>query len=94
MNQISPISCAEFQDKLPDLFASGNGDVPEDLTLQNHLDTCENWSALVGDLQYIADQARMLLVPAEDTPSDEVWSKIVNKMESEQAGLPGPVNPS
>ena len=27
MNQISPISCAEFQDKLPDLFASGNGDV-------------------------------------------------------------------
>jgi hypothetical protein len=94
MNQISPISCAEFQDKLPDLFASGNGGVPEDPTLQNHLDTCDNCSTLVRDLQYIADQARMLMMPDEDTPSDNVWSKIVDKMESEQAGLPLPVNPS
>ena len=90
MNQqaIPSISCAEFQENLPDLFTAGTGGAPEDPILQNHLDTCENCSALVRDLQYIADQARMLLVPAEDTPSDDVWSNIQNKLKSEREGTP------
>ncbi len=87
----TPISCAEFQEKLPDLFSSGD-EGPEDPSLQAHLDTCENCSALVRDLQYIADQARMLLEPAEDEPSDNVWSKIQDQLQSERAqgGLPVP----
>jgi hypothetical protein len=80
----TPISCAEFQEKLPDLFSAA-GEGPEDPTLQAHLDTCENCSALVRDLQYIADQARMLLEPAEDEPSDNVWSKIREQLQSERA---------
>ena len=80
----SSISCAEFQEKLPDLFASAGG-ASEDTILQAHLDTCDNCSALVRDLQYIADQARMLLEPAEEEPSESVWSSIQRKMESERA---------
>ncbi len=78
------ISCAEFQDHLPELFANANG-VPDDPTLKHHLNTCENCAALVRDLQYIADQARMLLEPAEEDPSDSVWSNIQSKMELERA---------
>jgi hypothetical protein len=69
------LSCAEFQEKLPDLFASGGNGVPEDPDLVEHLKTCENCSALVRDLQYIADQASLLLQPTLE-PSDNVWKKI------------------
>lgn len=79
-----PISCAEFQEHLPELFANADG-VPNDPTLQQHLDTCDNCSTLVRDLQYIADQARLLLEPAEEDPSDAVWSNIQSKMELERA---------
>ena len=78
----NPISCAEFQEHLPELFANANG-IPNDPTLQAHLDTCDNCSALVRDLQYIADQARMLLEPAQDEPSPAVWSNIQNKLKEE-----------
>jgi hypothetical protein len=91
---LTVISCAEFQDHLPDLFANANG-VPSDQALKHHLDTCENCSALVRDLQYIADQARMLLEPADEEPSDDVWSGIQHKLDSERAeALPTPPLPS
>jgi len=90
-----PISCAEFQEKLPDLFASGQNGVPEDPIFQDHLDTCENCTALVRDLQYIADQARMLLEPAEEEPSEDVWSNIKIKLQAENGdgvlSLPSPL---
>ena len=69
------LSCAEFQEHLPDLFAGGSEGLTEDPTQLDHLKTCENCSALVRDLQYIADQARQLLEPMHE-PSDDVWKKI------------------
>jgi len=84
-NGRAPISCAEFQEQLPELFASSNGDT-DDPILKAHLETCENCSALVRDLQYIADQARMLLEPAEEEPSDAVWSSLRMKLSAEHAG--------
>jgi hypothetical protein len=63
------VDCAVFQDQLPGLFESG-----EDLAAQPHLKTCENCSALVRDLEYIAQQAKLLL-PIHD-PSPEVWENI------------------
>ena len=36
--QSNPISCAEFQEQLPELFASGNGSNPSDPILKKHLD--------------------------------------------------------
>ena len=61
--------CAEFQDQLPSLFESS-----EDLAAQPHLETCETCSALVRDLEYIAQQAKLLL-PIHD-PSPQVWDNI------------------
>lgn len=77
------ISCADFQQQLPDLFASGSKGVPEDPDLVEHLKTCENCSALVRDLQYIADQASLLLQPTLE-PSDNVWKKIQEGIDSER----------
>ena len=63
------ISCAEFQGQLPELFESG-----VDLKEQEHLQSCEQCSALVSDLEYIAQQAKLLL-PIHD-PSPAVWDNI------------------
>jgi hypothetical protein len=63
------MNCAEFQDRLPELFESG-----KDLSKEDHLKTCENCAALVRDLEYIAQQAKLLL-PLHD-PSPAVWNNI------------------
>lgn len=68
--------CAIFQKQLPSLFESS-----EDLSSQEHLKTCENCSALVRDLQYIAQQAKLLL-PIHD-PSPEVWENIQSALKKE-----------
>jgi hypothetical protein len=78
-----PLSCAEFQEQLPDLFAAGGGYI-EDPDLREHLRTCENCSALVRDLQYIADQAKQLLQPTHE-PSDNVWKKIQEGLASDSS---------
>jgi hypothetical protein len=70
------VDCAVFQDQLPSLFESS-----EDLTNHPHLKTCENCSALVRDLEYIAQQAKLLL-PIHD-PSPEVWEKIQDELKKE-----------
>ena len=92
-NHSAHISCADFQERLPDLFASGSNGVPDDPTLQHHLDTCENCATLVRDLQYIADQARMLLEPAEEEPSPGVWTNIQSKLSAELATPEFPLTP-
>jgi hypothetical protein len=73
----SCVSCAEFQDQLPELFESG-----ADLKEQEHLKTCEQCSALVSDLEYIAQQAKLLL-PIHD-PSPAVWENIQTSLSSEK----------
>ena len=72
------MTCAEFQDQLPDLFESHS-----DLSAEEHLKTCENCAALVRDLQYIAQQAKLLL-PIHD-PSPGVWEKIDAAIQRESA---------
>jgi len=51
------VSCADFQDQLPDIFESGVA-----LSEQEHLQTCEQCAALVRDLEYIAQQAKLLQI--------------------------------
>ncbi len=63
------MTCAEFQEIMPELFES-----QADLNAQDHLRTCENCAALVRDLEYIASQAKLLL-PMHD-PSPAVWEHI------------------
>ncbi len=64
-----PITCEDFQAHLPELFGSG-----ADLKSQPHLKTCEQCASLVRDLEYIAQQAKLLL-PIHD-PSPAVWDNI------------------
>jgi len=86
-NLIDPLgsmSCAEFQQQLPDLFAAGDNCIAENSPLHQHLETCVNCSALVNDLQYIAEQAALLLQPVEEEPSDSVWEKIQESIDHER----------
>jgi hypothetical protein len=70
--------CADFQEQLPELFESG-----ADLKEQEHLKTCEQCSALVRDLEYIAQQAKLLL-PIHD-PSPAVWENIQTSLSGEKS---------
>lgn len=69
--------CADFQEQLPELFESG-----ADLKEQEHLKTCEQCSALVSDLEYIAQQAKLLL-PIHD-PSPAVWENIQTSLSGDK----------
>jgi hypothetical protein len=71
------MTCEEFQDQLPGLFESG-----APLKEQEHLKTCEQCSALVSDLEYIAQQAKLLL-PIHD-PSPAVWDNIQTSLASDK----------
>jgi hypothetical protein len=74
---VSDADCAAFQEKLPTLFESG-----ENLSNQPHLQTCEKCSELVRDLEYIAQQAKLLL-PIHD-PSPAVWENIQTALKKEE----------
>lgn len=76
-----PMSCTDFQEQLPELFESG-----ANLEKMQHLQTCENCSSLVRDLQYIAQQAKLLL-PIHD-PSPAVWDNIQSALKKEPPGPP------
>lgn len=71
---------AEFEQYLPELFASGeDGKVSEDPRLAKFLKANPDCAALVRDLETIADTAKSLFESAQE-PSDAVWSNIANKL--------------
>lgn len=63
------MNCQQFQEVLPYIIESG-GNAEE----EGHLRTCPACAELVQDLQYIAQQAKLLL-PMHD-PSPRVWAGI------------------
>ncbi len=63
------MSCAEFQDRLPELVGSG-----QSIAIHPHYRSCELCRALIVDLETIAEAARQLLPIAE--PPDELWEHI------------------
>jgi hypothetical protein len=74
----------EFENYLPELFASGNGKVSQDPRLKEFLARNPDCAALVNDLETIAETARSLFEPVGD-PSDKVWSNIQSKLREESA---------
>ena len=70
------MNCAEFQERLPEMF-----ETHADPNAEEHLKTCENCAALVRDLEYIAQQAKLLL-PIHD-PSPMVWDNIRTAIRNE-----------
>jgi hypothetical protein len=77
------MNCAEFQEKLPELFESGIN-----VSREEHVLDCENCAALVRDLEYIASQAKLLL-PIHD-PSPSVWDNIQSAIRNEEHKAPVP----
>ena len=74
------MDCAQFQERLPELFESG-----ADLSADEHLRKCANCAALVRDLEYIAQQAKLLL-PLHD-PSPNVWDNIQTALQKDNLQL-------
>ncbi|MGA2217021.1 MAG: hypothetical protein ABSG51_02995 [Terracidiphilus sp.] len=74
------MSCAEFQAQLPELIGSG-----EDVSSNPHVRNCELCSALMADLETIAEAARQLFPIVE--PPDKVWDQIEMAIRDEGGGL-------
>ena len=70
------MNCQQFQEVLPYIIESGGK--PEE---EKHLETCPSCSALVEDLRYIAEQAKLLL-PMHD-PNPRVWQNIEQSLHRE-----------
>ena len=70
------MNCQEFQEVLPHIIESGG-----DAAQEGHLRGCESCTALVRDLKYIADQAKLLL-PMYD-PNPRVWKNIEQSLQRE-----------
>jgi hypothetical protein len=68
-DNISKMSCVEFQDRMAELIGSG-----QDLTAHPHVKDCADCRALLAELNAIADAARELFPSVE--PPDEVWEHI------------------
>jgi len=72
------LSCAAFQDQLPELIASGAS-----IADHPHLRGCDNCRALLADLETIAEAARQLFPVVE--PPDALWQQIESAIENEEA---------
>ncbi len=70
------MNCREFQEVLPHIIESG-GDAEQ----EEHLQSCDSCTALVRDLKYIAEQAKLLL-PMYD-PNPRVWKNIEESLQRE-----------
>jgi len=73
---------AEFEERLPELFANPNGKVSDDPRLQAYFGSHPDAAALVRDLESIAEHARSLFEPVHE-PSDDLWAKIQSRMGDE-----------
>ncbi len=78
------MTSADFENYLPDFFASGDGHVSDDPRLTKFLARNPDCAALVRDLETIAETARSLFdFEPTDEPSDQVWTGIREKMNAE-----------
>jgi hypothetical protein len=74
---------ADFEQHLPELFATGTGRVSTDPRFQTFLEKNPVCAALVRDLETIAETAKSLLEPAYE-PSDTVWNEIEKKLKTKE----------
>jgi hypothetical protein len=79
-NNKPPSAYTGQPDDLHDLFGSNHALSPEEDDPLAALRNDPNYSALIKDLEYIASQARLLFEPAQEAPSDDVWTKIQSKL--------------
>lgn len=80
------LTAAQFEEHLPELFATHNGRISDDPDLSEFLQSHPDCAALVRDLEYIAEAARQLLEPSVAEPSDNVWKKIQGELKIAASG--------
>ena len=83
---IETMTVDEFQQHLPEFFATGNGRMSEDPRFAKFLAENPTCMALVNDLEYIAEAARQMLEPVTEEPSDAVWSNIQSRLKIAAVG--------
>ncbi len=84
-----PWTCKEFEEALPELFERAEGGkLSADPRFAIILRDCPQAAALVRDLEFIAETARLLLEPEIEAPSSDVWSAIQSKIGSGQDSDP------
>jgi hypothetical protein len=83
---LDTMTVAQFEEFLPELFASGSGKISDDPRFANFLAANPDCAALVRDLETIAETARSLFEPttADPEPSDKIWSNIASKLQSSE----------
>jgi hypothetical protein len=77
INQSKDMTCEEFQAQMPELIGSG-----VDASAHPHVQNCALCSALLADLETIAEAARQLF-PVEDPP-DRLWEQIESAIKQEE----------
>jgi len=63
--------CSVFQARIAERMEAG-----EDLAEDSHLKTCTRCSALISDLETIAEAARLFMQTTESEPPETLWKKI------------------
>ncbi len=81
MSENEKMTLPEFEQRLPEFFATGTGRISDDPRLEAFLLENPDSAALVRDLEYIAKAAKDLLdAEHEIEPSDTVWKKIQSEL--------------
>jgi hypothetical protein len=79
------MTLAEFEQRLPEFFATGTGSISDDPRLQAFLKENPDAAALVRDFESIVEAAKGLFDVSDNEPSDAVWQNIQNELKSAPA---------
>jgi hypothetical protein len=74
LTEADSAECAAFQASMAQRIGDG-----EDLQTNPHMATCERCTALVRELEAIAEAARQLM-PIDAEPDEDLWSKIESRL--------------
>jgi hypothetical protein len=80
------MTLAEFEQRLPEFFATGTGSISDDPRLQAFLQENPDAAALVRDFESIVEAAKGLFDGSDAEPSDAVWQNIQNELKSAPSG--------
>ncbi len=70
------MTLAEFEQRLPEFFATGTGSISDDARLHAFLQENPDAAALVRDFESIVEAAKGLFDGSDTEPSDAVWQNI------------------
>jgi hypothetical protein len=79
---IDTMSLAEFEQYLPDFFATYDGHISDNPRFNVFLKDNPDCAALVRDLEYIAATAKSLFDDPSEGPSDTVWKGIKDQLDT------------